>query len=341
MKSITRYYTIDIAKAIAIVLVAVGHFDVEPRPEFYKDLNAVIYSFHMPLFMFVSGFLCVATWRPQSYRQFLWKKFRRLMIPYFVTSVIIISIKLLTSSFMPVDNPVNPADFIAMLWLPKAGFFLWFVYALWWMMMIIPWFNTPRRRLILLALSIPAYIFYGEFTQLFCFAQTARMGIFFVSGAVLYDIFDKRSVIKTMVGCSVILFPILAFALLQGFFDYGGPAADAISAVTAFSGIGFAIAVSYGIEIGCSAPRRRLLYKIAGASYIIYLFHNTFMGFAKGALSKIGFFSTENLFVNYTIAEILVAGVAGVVLPYLLCHYVLVRFAVTRSLFGLALPKGT
>lgn len=60
MRSITRYYTIDIAKAIAIVLVAVGHFEVEPMPEFYKCLNIIIFTSHIPLFMFASGFLCVA-----------------------------------------------------------------------------------------------------------------------------------------------------------------------------------------------------------------------------------------------------------------------------------------
>ncbi|MDE6377245.1 MAG: acyltransferase family protein [Duncaniella sp.] len=335
MKSSTRYYTIDIAKAIAIVLVAIGHFEVEPMPEFYKDLHTVIYTFHMPLFMFASGFLCIATWRSLSYGSFLGKKFRRLMIPYFVTSVIIISIKLLTQSAMPVDNPVSAADFISMLWLPKAGFFLWFVYALWWMMVIIPFFNTPARRLLLLALSIPAYFCCDYVTELFCLAQTARMGIFFVSGAVMYDMFDSRAVVKALCGVSAVIFIPMAIATLHGALEVGGFRADVLWLLTAFSGIGFAIAVSYGIETRCGISLRRALYKLAGASYIVYLFHTTFMGFAKGVLSKIGFFSAGDLLVNYTIAEILVPLLSGVFIPYLLCRYVLVRYSLSRSLFGL------
>ena len=339
MKTTARYNTIDIAKAIAIVLVAIGHFDVEPMPEFYQGLDKVIYTFHMPLFLFVSGFLCVATWKPLKYGEFLLKKFKRLMIPYFVTSVIIISIKLLTQSFMPVDNPVSAVDYIAMLWLPEAGFFLWFVYALWWMMVIIPFFNTPARRLVLWVLSLPAYFYYGYVTDLFCLTQTARMGIFFVSGAVIYDIFDRLPLVKTLCGVSAVLFIPLAVASLQGATETGGFQADTLGLITAFAGIGFAIAVSYAIETRCATHVRRPLYRLAGASYIVYLFHTTFMGFAKGVFSKLGYFAGSDLMMRYTLAELLVPGVAGVVVPYLLYRYLLVRYPLTRSLFGLQKGK--
>ena len=47
---------IDNLKAILIVLVVVGHFGSTKNP-FYRSLIAFIYSFHMPLFLFVSGYL--------------------------------------------------------------------------------------------------------------------------------------------------------------------------------------------------------------------------------------------------------------------------------------------
>ena len=41
----------DIAKALCIVLVVVGHYFPENSPVWYECLNKLIYSFHMPLFM--------------------------------------------------------------------------------------------------------------------------------------------------------------------------------------------------------------------------------------------------------------------------------------------------
>ncbi|MDO4803168.1 MAG: acyltransferase family protein [Prevotellaceae bacterium] len=57
MKIEQRIDYLDIAKAICIVLVVVGHFNPSLAPEGWHTSVDVIYTFHMPLFMFVSGFL--------------------------------------------------------------------------------------------------------------------------------------------------------------------------------------------------------------------------------------------------------------------------------------------
>lgn len=44
------------------------------------------------------------------------------MIPYFSTSIIIISIKLLTQQRMLVENPVTYLSYFKMFYLPEAGF---------------------------------------------------------------------------------------------------------------------------------------------------------------------------------------------------------------------------
>lgn len=333
-----RYETIDIAKAIAIILVAIGHFEMKPEPDFYRSLRTIIYTFHMPLFMFASGFLCVATWKPQSYQNFIFKKFRRLMIPYFVTSIIIIAIKLVTASVLPVDNPVAPIDFITMLWLPKAGYFLWFVYALWWMMMIYPIFNTKRRRILLFLLSIPIYMLHNCFPHIFCFNEAARMVVYFAAGTVCFDLLSTVF-IKKLCGVCTGIYPILAAIAVCSIFDRESISGRIFVLITAFAGIGFSIVVSYIINKYSLKGIKEILYKIAGTSYIIYLFHTTFMGFAKGIISKSHFLSSGDLFVNYTIAEILVSIIAGVLIPYLLCRYVLARFALSRDLFGLRLTS--
>lgn len=139
-----RIITLDIAKAICIILVVIGHYIPDNSPTWYVLLNRAIYSFHMPLFMFASGYIYIATKKDVNYSTFLLKKVKRLMLPYLITSVIIISIKLLTQGNMSVDNPATSFSFIRMLYYPEAGYFLWFIWALWWIFVLVPLFKNKK-----------------------------------------------------------------------------------------------------------------------------------------------------------------------------------------------------
>lgn len=330
-----RFFTLDIARALAIILVAIGHFDVEPMPGFYQTLRRIIYLFHMPLFMFVSGFLCVGSLTKKSYLNFIKDKFMRLMVPYFTVSVIVICIKLLTERFMPVDHPVTAWDFIEILWLPKAGFYLWFVYALWWMMVIAPVFKTPGRRIVFFLLTVPFYFCFNIFPETFCLKQTAQFAIYFSAGMVMYDVFRRIPIRKICLAAFILFFP-MAYITVSGCWLAGvfKPLVAIFYLLTAFSGIGFSIAISNALENHGTGMIRSALYAISAASYIIYLFHTTFMGFAKAILVKLNFFAGANLMLNYTIAELIVPILAGVVVPSLL-YLLLKRFHITRLLFGL------
>ncbi len=54
-----RAVFIDIAKAIAIILVVIGHYNPDSSPLWYKELVKIIYTFHMPLFLFASGYIYI------------------------------------------------------------------------------------------------------------------------------------------------------------------------------------------------------------------------------------------------------------------------------------------
>ena len=131
-----RSLTLDIARALMIVLVVIGHYDPVNAPNWYQTLLKFIYTFHMPVFLFVSGYVYIATKKEESYLSFLYKKVKRLLVPYYATSAILITIKLLTQGDMYVKNPVTASAYLEMLYLPVAGYFLWFVMALWWMFVI-------------------------------------------------------------------------------------------------------------------------------------------------------------------------------------------------------------
>ena len=81
--------------AFTIILVVIGHADMTSA---YDELwiKRWIYSFHMPLFVFVSGFLfCYTTPNIESTpsKSFLLKKAQRLLLPFLVINTIIFLIK--------------------------------------------------------------------------------------------------------------------------------------------------------------------------------------------------------------------------------------------------------
>lgn len=78
-----RYDWIDSLKGMAIILVVIGHIN-----NVSNELNQYIYSFHMPLFFFISGYLFNFEKYADIGKKYLVKKIDSLIIPYFFFSVI-------------------------------------------------------------------------------------------------------------------------------------------------------------------------------------------------------------------------------------------------------------
>lgn len=83
---IYRDQTIDIMKGVAILSMIAGHCFI---PHFLYDF---IYLWHMPLFFIVSGFF----FRDKPYREICFSTFRGLIVPYIVTSTVLLIIDLIT-----------------------------------------------------------------------------------------------------------------------------------------------------------------------------------------------------------------------------------------------------
>ena len=91
-----RIAYIDIAKGIGILLVALAHADISL---FSPYLHKFIYSFHIPLFFFLSGYF----FNPDTpFWTLLKKRFNSLLKPYFVTIlfIYIVSISFTNMRFM-------------------------------------------------------------------------------------------------------------------------------------------------------------------------------------------------------------------------------------------------
>ena len=210
-----RILFIDIAKAICIILVVVGHYVPTHSPSWYIMLHDVIYTFHMPLFMFASGYIYIATKKDISYSVVIKQKIKRLMIPYISTSFIIISIKYLSQSQAFVENPVDLYSYLRLFYMPEAGAFLWFIWALWWMFVLIPLFKTKVSRNLLFVISILLHWLPVDFPELFCLTQFKSMLMYFMFGIFVFENVRCRSFITNLkysqAGCIVLLFIITEY----------------------------------------------------------------------------------------------------------------------------------
>lgn len=323
-----RIVWIDIAKAVCIILVVIGHYYPDIHPAWYEDMRNVIYSFHMPLFIFVSGFVYNATKKDITYGDFVWKKVKRLMVPYLTVSVLVITLKLFTQGQAYMENPVTALSYVKMFYRPEAGYFLWFIWALWWMFVCIPFFKTPNSRLSLLIFSVFLPMVSPYLPDEFCLKEFSRMLQFFVAGVVAYDWRQYLLWAKHIPVFVVALF----FCLIEVLQYVWGNC----SFIAAYVGIAFVLKLSCCIEEKVKANNTwgKFVMLLSAASYIIYLLHTTFEGFVKAIVFKLPYLSDLSNDIMFTIGAIMVIF-TGVMIPVLLYKYVLRRYLVTKVLFGL------
>lgn len=326
-----RTISLDIARAITIVLVVIGHYIPDNSPDWYVILHRFIYSFHMPLFLFISGYIYMQTLKKESYFNFILRKIQRLMIPYFVTSFLVITIKLLSSSNASLENPVSLFSYIEMLYLPAAGFFLWFIWVLFTIFLIMPFFKTFRALCVLFLISITLYFLPVNFPQYFCLTEFKSYFLYFMSGVMFFHLPEAKRICKhiSIDFYFVLLCGLFIFMELSTYFNI-------VVILTAL--VGIATVCKLSIQIS----KRTFYFKffllnISSSSYIIYLLHTTFEGFGKAIIPKI--ITLSNLNMSFLLCAIFIIGI-GLIGPY--SAYKLIQMnKVLCYLFGLSYVSRT
>lgn len=328
-----RLVSFDIAKALCIILVAIGHYFPTDSPLWYVAFRSWIYSFHMPLFMFASGYIYMAFKKDEPYTAFVTKKIRRLMIPYFVVSVIVISIKIATQSSMYVENPVTAMSYVKILYLPAAGYFLWFIWALFTMFLLVPLFKTKIARLVLFVVAIVLHYLPVEGPAVFALHNSMHMFVYFMLGVCCVD-WGFSSIMVRMNAWAyrgICLMTVVCFAtisILRFGFDFSG-----VVRLLSSLGIASVMVVSSFLAKYAKGRLLSLILTVSASNYIIYLFHTTFEGFAKALLQKLHI-QVINDDITFIVGAVFVI-LCGVVCPILLHHFILQRNRICKFLFGL------
>ena len=103
---------IDRAKGLAILLVVFGHLVANGYPPgngWYDAAKDIVYSFHMPFFMYLSGYVFAFTGKHRldlrAWPHFLRDRAVRLLAPFLLFGLLIVTGKYLSQFFLYVDDP--------------------------------------------------------------------------------------------------------------------------------------------------------------------------------------------------------------------------------------------
>ena len=87
-----RDYSFDFIKGFLIILVVLGHsiYSYYGNESWYNPIFNIIYTFHMPLFIFVSGYFFQSCMR-RSFPELVKHRFKRLLLPTMIyTSILLL-----------------------------------------------------------------------------------------------------------------------------------------------------------------------------------------------------------------------------------------------------------
>lgn len=134
MQQNNRVTWIDMAKGYGIILVVLAHLDV-------GVLGQWIYTFHMPLFFLLSGYVFNDNY---DFKTFLSKKVRAIVVPYIVFAIILI---VFNGFFYKAYDGYLLIDYIKLVLeyvIQKRVSTLWFLACLFWLNIL---FYFTRRML--------------------------------------------------------------------------------------------------------------------------------------------------------------------------------------------------
>jgi len=194
---------LSVLQGFAMFLVVLGHvIRGTALFEWEYVLQSIIYSFHMPLFMCISGYLLYKTQiiKEKSFATVLKNKSVRLLIPYFTLPFVAFIPKMIFSEYMKKPVTFSFDQLLAtFVWLTNNPLGeIWFLNVLFGLFLLYPIYCIISKKIVfaLLLLLCFTFIHFAPFeinSFIFDFNRIFYYEIFFYVGILLarYDLFDR------------------------------------------------------------------------------------------------------------------------------------------------------
>jgi fucose 4-O-acetylase-like acetyltransferase len=315
-----------IAKGIGILLVVIGHFNPESSPAYWTNTRNVIYSFHMPLFFLLSGYLY--THGKYTYQQLLTNKIKRLIYPFVSIALLFFTIKYIAGELVYLGHPIDNKSLYYLLTDPVHSYMplLWFVYALFIIFAIYPLLRLLLPNIIILCTLLVCIIYFG--TDIPILGKSIFNMPFFIVGILLHE--NNRTnctLLNTRfrnIFSTTIIFIIFYSVRIQYESIY---IPDYLFIfILGTSGAIFVINISKVIAMNAPQKLAPTLTLLGFYSMTIYLFHTLFESTIRVIfMQKISFVA-----IPFEVTAI-TAIFAGIIFPLELEKRVLRKFLLTRK----------
>ncbi len=280
-----RNILVDKLKGYACFLVLFGHVIMGIRlaginiPLFFEGVEKFVWSFHVALFLFLSGVVYNETgaWKAKKTKlNFLMHKFINLGVPYIVFSAIYIVI----NSFVGDANTQSSAWDVFNIWkTPVAQY--WFLYALFFLFCIWTLLDGLLKKwqiaVIVVAIGYLVPLFGGS---LFCFDVVFYSALAF--GAGTFVNFKKLTNLPLWLKCVIVLLHIATGVLLVFFKLIESPFIKEFMIL-----FGIYASIMFMSLIGDYKPISSFLMFVNRYSFQIYLLHTIFTAGIRIILLKI------------------------------------------------------
>ena len=325
MSTKSRNYFLDNYKALLILLVVIGHF-IEPcytNNVFLTILKWVIFSFHMPAFIFISGYF-------SKKDMGLEKLIQKLVIPYFVFELLYYFLYVLV-----IHKETG-------LYFNRPKFSLWYLMSLFFLCIITPYFRKIPGNLVI-AIILGLLVGFTQLGNFFSIPRTLFFYPFFLAGYYFQESWFesiRRHWKAFTAGLASLAGLLGGWVLITGqeltpFIFYGR---YSYADMGRTNGVGLLVRlVCYGISFLAIffffsiIPRKKHFYSILGVRTMsIYLFHGLVYSILKDGhvLEK----------VNTPLETVLLLGFC-ILLTFVLASSLPYRFVAWISSFPIRLPK--
>lgn len=292
-----KYYEeLTILKGIGIILVILGHsfsfsgFDIIENTKLNTYIFRTIYSFHMPMFFMIAGFLTNNN-KEHLIKDFYLSKIKRLLIPYIFINIVDAIPRHLFSEL--VNNKSNSIERIIFY----SGAATWFIYTLFILFLIFPVIEKyiiKKDKYYLFGIFLLGIKISGvtDSIDIFTINRLVNMSFYFYIGYIIKPYYERIKISKIMryIILGIFLFGayrLTKYSLLNNFIPFLGIIVmwlysknilikkNWLYSFLKFCGINSL--TFYLLEVFCGTVYRVILVKIIPLEYNFLLFGSFFI----------------------------------------------------------------
>ncbi len=299
---------VDYAKGIGIILVVYGHVirgleNSGISVPYFHELDTIVYSFHMPLFFFISGMFVQQSLDNRGSKGVVLSKIDTLVYPYIIWSLCQGMIEVALSTY---TNGNATLVEVLSLWDPRAQF--WFLYVLFTTFCItcLIYYYT-KKGLLIIGLALASVAYYQSlpmeiYVVDYVYSKLSGHWVYFMLG-MLYQhpsikAFAQSKRIPLVIACA--LFVFIQTLLLKETYIFSERTTQLIAAI---------ISILFVIELSKASCRLNIpALKFLGVSSMeIYLIHILTGSGARVIMFRLG--------IDEVYAHIIIGTVAGLTVP--------------------------